>query len=148
MVNNIICNYDSIISMITLNSVYNNPKYINILYELLKERNSKININHSKLPSLKEHKKFVDSKPYEMWDFIEVCGIVVGSLCVTKKDEVGIFIFKKHQNKGYGKKALTALLWVHSGRLLANINLKNKRSIALFKKLGFKHIQNTYERVV
>ena len=36
---------------------------IRFLYDLLKERNSSINISHRKMPTYKQHVKFVNSKP-------------------------------------------------------------------------------------
>ena len=37
------------------------------LYDLLKERTSSTNISHKKMPTYKEHVKFVNSKPYAKW---------------------------------------------------------------------------------
>ena len=30
-------------------------------------------------------------------------------------------------------------------RFLANVNPRNKKSIAMFEAMGFRHLQNTYE---
>ena len=37
------------------------PSHINLLYDILKNRSSNINISHNKLPSYQKHKKFVNS---------------------------------------------------------------------------------------
>ena len=41
------------------------------LYELLSERNPNANISHKKLPTYKQHVKFVMSKPYFKWYIIK-----------------------------------------------------------------------------
>ena len=41
--------------------------HINLLFDVLKNRPSNINISHNKLPSYQKHKKFVNSKPYRYW---------------------------------------------------------------------------------
>ncbi len=123
--------------------------YVEILYELLCERETKVNISHKRLPSFKNHKKFVLSRPYKDWRFVMVRDEVVGSIYLTKHNEIGIFIFKAYQSNGCGRMAVEKFMKMKKvDRFLANINPLNNRSIMMFEKLGFKHIQNTYERVI
>jgi RimJ/RimL family protein N-acetyltransferase len=116
------------------------------LYELLKERDSRTNISHKKMPSIKQHEKFIQSKPYSKWYIIQNSNKDVGSIYLSKNDEIGIFLIKKNQSEGIGFNALKLLMEKNPKiRYLANINPKNKKSIKFFKKNGFKLIQHTYE---
>lgn len=69
----------------------------------------------------------------------------VGTIYLTTLREIGISIFRSHQRQGYAIQAIDLLTAAHPGKFLANINPKNTASIGMFKKLGFNHIQNTYE---
>jgi RimJ/RimL family protein N-acetyltransferase len=116
------------------------------LYDMLKERDPKANISHKKMPSFSEHEKFVLSKPYFKWYIIEISKNDVGSVYLTKNDEIGIFLKKENQSGGIGVHALKLLLNKNPKcRYLANVNPKNKKSIQFFKNNGFKLIQHTYE---
>lgn len=116
------------------------------LYGLLAEREPKAFIAHKKMPSYKEHLRFVKSFPYSKWYVIKLNKKSVGSISLTKQNEIGIWIKKSVQNKGVGTTALKLLIQKNPNlRYLANINPKNKESINFFKKNGFKLIQYTYE---
>ena len=116
------------------------------LYHLLMERDSNVNISHKKMPTYKQHLKFVMSKPYTKWYIIKYYGIKSGSIYLTKQDEIGIFLKKESKKKGVGKLALKLLIQKNKRpRYLANINPKNTTSIKFFKKNGFNLIQYTYE---
>ena len=118
----------------------------NFLYELLKERDSRANISHKKMPSIKQHEKFIQSKPYSKWYIIQSSNKDIGSIYLSKNNEIGIFLIKKNQSKGIGVNVLKLLMEKnHKARYLANVNPKNKKSIKFFKKNGFKLIQHTYE---
>ena len=117
------------------------------LYDLLKERNSKINISHKRMPTWEEHVRFVKSKPYSKWYIIYNKDEKIGSILLTSENEVGIFIKNDVQHKGIGSVALQLLIKKNPHlRYLANINPKNKESIEFFKKNNFKLIQYTYEK--
>ena len=116
------------------------------LYELLKERDSRANISHKKMPNFAQHVKFVLSKPYAKWYVIVECEKNAGSIYLTKDNEIGIFLKKDVQCKGIGFNALKLLMEKNPrDRYLANVNPKNKKSIQFFKNNGFKLIQHTYE---
>ncbi len=128
----------------TLNSVYDRADHHKLLFQLLSEREETTNISHAKMPEWDKHVGFVDSHPYEAWYFIGP--EPVGACYLTKQNEIGIFIFKDHQGKGHGPKAVKALMELHGKRrYLANINPRNEKSAALFAALGFKPVQHTYE---
>jgi len=132
---------------IILRDVYKTRGSLEVLFELLSEREKKANISHRRMPSWREHVKFVGSKPYKYWRLIlSKGGEIVGAVYLSKMNEIGLFIFKKYRGEGYGKAALKALVaGERNTRLLANVNPKNKKSVDFFKRAGFKHIQNTYE---
>jgi RimJ/RimL family protein N-acetyltransferase len=116
------------------------------LYEILRERVPIVNISHRKMPTYKQHVQFVISKPYSKWYVVYFEGKKIGSIYISKQDEIGIFLKKGMQSKGIGDVVLQLLIKNNSRpRYLANINPKNKKSIKFFKKNGFHLIQYTYE---
>ena len=116
------------------------------LYDLLKNRNPNVNISHKKMPSFKEHIKFVNSKPYSKWYIIKQNNEKVGSIYLSKQNEIGLFLKNNVQGQNIGTKALKLLIIKNQKkRILANINPKNKKSIKFFEKNGFKLIQFTFE---
>jgi RimJ/RimL family protein N-acetyltransferase len=120
------------------------------LYELLKERTITTNISHREMPSFEKHCAFVDSRPYHEWFLIyQEWGNIemgpLGSVYLSKQNEIGVFIAKKHQRQGYGQIAVCLLMNRHPGeQFLANVNPHNSRSIAMFEGLGFEMLQVTY----
>ncbi len=116
------------------------------LYELLSERQKSVNISHKKMPTFKQHIKFITSKPYSKWYIIKNHNQNIGSIYLSKQDEIGIFIKKEFQNKGLGMEAMKLLIEKNPRRrYLANVNPKNLKSAKFFKKFDFKLIQHTYE---
>lgn len=132
--------------MINLISVYRERQAIEILYDLLVEREPHQCISHKNMPNMDEHAAFVRSQPYFAWYLIEnEEGSYVGSIYLSKQREIGVFIFKRYARSGYGAQAVSALMSKWPGRFLANINPNNAASIRFFENLGARHIQNTYE---
>ena len=116
------------------------------LYQHLKERNPSANISHKKMPTYAEHVKFVMSRPYSKWYIIIHKNKKVGTIYLTKQNEIGIFIKNKMQDKLIGQKTLEMLMGKNPRkRYLANVSPKNKKSISFFTRNGFKLIQYTYE---
>ena len=126
-----------------------NEQDIDFLYELLKERETKVNISHKKLPPFSEHEQFVKSSPYPYWDIILLNNERIGNIYLTNRDELGIFISKDFQSQGIGSIVLQKFMKkVGKKRYLANINPTNYKSIQFFGKHGFTHIQNTYHKKI
>jgi RimJ/RimL family protein N-acetyltransferase len=126
-------------------SVYDRDDADEALYNLLSEREAHVNISHKVMPSWEQHCAFFESHPYKTWEMILADGEIVGACYLTRQNEIGIFIFAAHQRQGYATAALRQIINEHAGtRLLANIAPGNSASIALFARLGFHHIQNTY----
>lgn len=117
------------------------------LYELLAERDPTVNISHRKMPTFEQHRDFVESRPYKAWYVVFHDDHPIGATYLTEQNEIGIFICKVHQGRGYGKLAILALMNLHpEKRYLANIAPGNSRSMAMFERLGFGLIQLTFER--
>jgi len=118
------------------------------LYLLLANRDPIANISHKKMPTYKEHVKFIASKPYSKWYVIYHKRKKTGSIYLTKQNEIGISVKKEIQNMGIGAFALELLMKKNPrDRYLANVNPKNTKSINFFKKNGFTLIQYTYELI-
>ena len=116
------------------------------LYDLLKERESNVNISHKKMPTYAQHIKFIESRPYSKWYVIILNNQKIGSAYLSKQNEIGIFITKNKQRKKLGTSVLDIIIKKnHRKRYLANVNPKNKKSISFFKKNGFELIQHTFE---
>ena len=131
-------------SPISLKSVTNSD--VKFLFDLLKERDPRVNISHKKMPTYSQHTKFIKSKPYSKWYIILKSKQKIGSIYLSKNDEIGIFLSKKFQGKNVGNFALNELMKKNPRkRFLANVNPKNKKSISFFKNNNFKLIQYTFE---
>ena len=121
---------------------------LNFLYDLLEHRQENSNISHKKMPTFFQHVKFVTSKPYSKWYIIKYNDQKVGSIYLTKINEIGIHIVKEIRRKNVATSALKILMKKNLRiRFLANINPKNKKSIEFFIKQNFKLIQYTYELI-
>ena len=119
------------------------------LYELLKQREGRVNISHYSIPTLTEHRDYIKNHSYKSWDIIWVENNRVGNIYLTQRDEIGVFIDNKSQGRGYGSQALKQFMEKNGNkRYLANINPTNYKSIQFFGKHGFIHIQNTYHKKI
>ena len=118
-----------------------------VLYDLLKERKPEQSISHTAMPTWNEHLVFMGYCPYEAWYIIEADGEDVGSIYITGRSELGVFIFERHHRKGYASAAVEMMMeWHERPRFLANVNPKNQASVLLWKKFGFEMLQVTYAR--
>lgn len=129
------------------------------LYTMLLERDPICNISHKNMPTMIQHKKFVDSKPYKLWYIIREIRndiqshVVVGNSYLTNNNEIGIFINKDSQNKGFGDVALKTMIKFSNSAFkiktfFANIAPLNEGSKKFFIKHGFKKIHDTYRKDV
>ena len=88
---------------------------VTYLYELLKERDASITITQKNLPSLKEHKNFVENQlrsingnikniektgldPYDGWYIMTSDATDLGSIWIEKDASVGVQVQKKFHN--------------------------------------------------
>ena len=126
--------------------IFERPDYAQILWALLAEREPHVNISHKEMPTWDEHKRFVEGRPYYDWRFIEVDGVIVGSVYLTYGVELGIHLFKVNQGLGYGPRAIQSMMQVNglNRRYLANVAPGNEASKRMWEKLGFTKIQETF----
>ncbi len=116
------------------------------LYTLLQERDPKANISHKKLPSYEEHVQFIESEPYEKWYIVYCDEIKVGSIYLSKQNEIGIFIKKEYHKQNIKKIILNELIRRNNIKLfLANVSPENYELKNFFVQQNFILIQNTYE---
>jgi len=116
------------------------------LYELLLQRRPLANISHKRMPTYEEHVSFVKSEPYSRWYIITHKRKKIGSIYLTKQNEIGIHLMRDHEKKTVYLESIRKLMIENSrNRYLANISPLNKKYIQLFVGLGFKLIQHTYE---
>src|SRR5690349_18562635 len=131
-----------------LADVYHREDAAKVLYQLLEEREPHQNISHKRMPSWAEHSEFFYSAPYTAWYLVLTeIGDVAGAIYLSKRDEIGVALFKQYWGKGIGKQAIRELMRLHPRRqFLANVAPQNERSAGMFRSLGFHHLQNTFAR--
>ena len=116
------------------------------LYELLSARKPNVNISHNKLPAYVKHVKFVMSKPYSKWYIIYRATEKIGSVYITKQDEIGIHFKEKNITNKIRSKVLKMIIKKNPrDRYLININSSNTKMKKFLKNEGFELIQHTYE---
>ena len=116
------------------------------LYELLKNKDPSTNISHKKMPSYDEHVEFVMSKPYTNWYIIECDKKNVGSIYLSKRDEIGISINNDFEYDQIAKMALKLLMKINPRkRYRVNVSPKNIRLQEFFLKSGFTGFEYVYE---
>ena len=131
-------------SSIKLNQVTKNDTLF--LYDLLKNKDPNANISHKKMPSYDEHVKFVMSKPYTNWYIIEYDKKNVGTIYLSKQDEIGISINNDYEYDQIVKSALKLLMKLNQRkRYLANVGPKDVKSQEFLLKNGFTSLEYVYE---
>ncbi len=121
-------------------------EHTKFLYRLLQERPDGANISHKNMPTYDQHVEFVKKMPYSIWYVMKYQSDLVGSIYLTLRREIGVFISKPWQRQGIAEYSVQWLMKTHGpGSYLANVAPDNQPSHALFAKLGGKVIQHTYE---
>ncbi len=116
------------------------------LYDLLKNKDPNANISHKKMPSYDEHVEFVMSKPYTNWYIIECDKKNVGSIYLSKQDEIGISIDNDYEYDKIVRPALKLLVKLNPRkRYLANVSPNDVRLQEFLSANGFTGLENVYE---
>ena len=116
------------------------------LHELLKNKDPNASISHKKMPSYDEHVEFVMSKPYTNWYIIKYDKKNVGSIYLSKQDEIGISINTDYEYDQIVKSALKLLMKLNRRkRYLANVGPKGVKSQEFLLKNGFTSLEYVYE---
>lgn len=141
-------------SRVNLIPVDGNQDAPGILYELLAERPERAWISHKAMPTREEHEAFVADHPFLRWYLIENAGVIVGSIEVTDRNEIGVAIFERYKRKGFAYLALTKFMATHTPlpaipavrnpHWLANIAADNEDGKDFFSRMGFSPLQETW----
>ena len=116
------------------------------LYDLLKARDSLANISHKKVPSYNEHVNFILSNPYTIWYIIEYEGKKIGSVYLSKHDEIGISLIDNSLYDKIGKSIIKLLIKNNPRKhYLAKVSPRNKKLQNFFVNNGFTGLEYTYE---
>jgi RimJ/RimL family protein N-acetyltransferase len=128
--------------------LYAHPGQWSLPFLLLQEREPYQNISHRGMPTWEDHCAFVRSRPHAAWYFFaSETGAQAGCVYLSHQREIGVAVLVAQRGKGLATQAIQALMELHPGRFLANINPSNAPSLALFRRLGFQGpIQLTLER--
>lgn len=135
--------------IVTLERVNGTDGQIRELYEILIKRTH--NISNTKLPSFKEHVKFVKNHPYRIWYLITANSDCIGSAYIMEDNCVGINLIKNFdffQNvvKTILKKhkPLKEIKSVRPPYFYINVAVSNKEVEAELIKVQAKKIQSTF----
>ena len=116
------------------------------LYDLLKIRDPLANISHKKMPSYDEHVNFILSNPYPIWYIIEYEGKKIGSVYLSKQDEIGISLVDNSLYDKIGKSIIKLLIKNNPRkRYFAKTSPQNKKLQNFFVNNGFTGLEYTYE---
>ena len=116
------------------------------LYKLLSERKSYEKISHKKNPTFAKHLKFIISRPYSKWYIIYYMKEKIGSVYLTKQDEIGIHFKERNITNKIRSDVLKMVMTKNPrNRYLININPRNVSMKNFIKNKGFKLIQYTFE---
>ena len=137
-------------SIISLERVLKKPSQIKKLYKLLNKR--KYFVSNSTKPSFSEHTRFVKAHPYRVWYLIEVDNIEIGSIYIQRDNSIGINLLDEHnallpailQKLVLRWKPLKSIPSVRPAFFYINVPTANSSLQKEIKKMGGKHIQNTY----
>jgi len=114
------------------------------LYEMLKERDSTVNVTHQKLPLFNEHLEFIKSKPYDAWYIIEIESKQVGHIYIDNENRIGWFIKIEFKGFGFVIPAFEELKILHKRKIyFGKVNPNNFEAQNLLTKLKFV-LKNTY----
>ena len=110
------------------------------LYELLNKRTPKNNISNRKIMSWRDHLNFIDyNNPFSDWYIIKADQQWVGSIYLTQRNEIGIFIAEEFREAKIGKNALKLLIQKHPRRFYySNVNPDNEDLKKFFPKIFWK----------
>ena len=130
---------------LTLKSVSGND--CKFLYKLLKQRPKNECISHRKMPTYKEHIKYLKTFPFFLNIIISVDGKSVGSFYETDRHEIGIHILRKYEYLVIEIiEVIMDLAKKGKNKIYFNINPKDNRFKSLLTK-RCKLIQYTYENI-
>ena len=141
------------IQNLNLIKVNYSDSHIRALFKILKERKINSSISHKNLPTYKEHKKFVLSIPYRYWLLIRRVNINLGSVFVSRNNEISINLLENNETTYVevlnfvinNFKPLKAIPSKRNSNFILNISPKNKFVLNILKKFKTEKVQETYK---
>ena len=133
------------INYIEVGAPTNLPKKIDFLYNIMKLKLDEphINISHLEVPTIPNHIRFIQSRPYRYWFIISINKKYIGSVYITKSKEIGLYIMPKYRTVALETIIINKM--IELGGKYMNVNPKNEERIKTIKKINFKLIQYTYK---
>ena len=127
-------------------------KYIDFLYELLKDR--KFSISHNVLPPYEEHKDFVLSHPYYKWVIISSNTSMIGSIYFQYDNSIGLHLLSKFNHLTYkvlsefelNFKPLKAVKSLRSSTFSFNVSPDDELRKKILFESGYKIISLVFEK--
>jgi len=117
-----------------------------LLFDILKNRENIENISHKKMPTYHQHVLFVNSKPYAKWYKILNKKDTIGTVYLSKINEIGIHLINNKVDYKLYKKIIKEVMEKNpKKRYLVNVGIKNKKLSKLIESYGFEKIQTTFE---
>jgi hypothetical protein len=120
------------------------------LYLLLKSR--KYSVSHNRLPSIKEHKKFVLKNPYLEWYILSRNENLLGSVYLQSDNSISINLNQPNKNDlleiikqiKANHHPLPSIKSFRRGEFFLNVASNNLTLIEILKKLNIKEIQRSF----
>lgn len=131
--------------------VYKEKDFVDELYLHLSDRSECESISHEKMPTLKEHKKFVLSRPYDKWFFVRnLSGAIVGNVYlnyVTERNKkwinASIYILSRFRSNGAGEFCLD-MLFKMCDKVFINVGVRNNLGMQYLEDRGFSIAQHCF----
>lgn len=134
---------------VRLVSVYE-PFADKLLYELMVERAAErdpfVPKRDRAVRPWRSFRTWLAKRPIATWYLVYIGEKLVGQIQLHEPYGSGIIIREKFRRKGYGMRAMRAVMKMHADRhWLVVIHPKNRGSIRMFKKLGYVRSAPYYE---
>jgi RimJ/RimL family protein N-acetyltransferase len=122
------------------------------LYSVLRMRldEPNTNISHKSLPAWNDHVRFLRSEPYEGHYIAHANGgrFCSGVCYVDHYHNIGVYVNPGFRREGLGSFMIAELERRHPLPLWANVNPENEASLELFRKAGFKFLEQDKGQIV
>jgi len=125
------------------------------LYELLKAR--EFSISHANMPTIIEHKEFIENNPYLHWIKVSYLNQLIGTIYILENNSVGINIIKEFNSPLYISQILYFIIGnfepkqekksLIPGYFYINTPSDNLKLIEIYNALSLKEIQISHKLI-
>lgn len=141
---------DNLLGM-KLEKIVNTKQQIKILFELLNQRLH--SISHERVPSFRDHQKFVEKNPYRVWYLVFCDFECIGSFYIQNDNSIGLNINKLDLQKlGFCVNFIKANYYPFPeikskipGYFYLNVPSSDKNYLSIIGKLNLKPIQTSFK---